>query len=115
MSAKTYAQYGGIILLVLGIVGLFTGNTLIGLNSETLEDVIHLVVGAILVYAGFRAAAQAALWAKIFGVVLLVVGVVGFFNKSIFGFFSQGMGTLDDVVHIIYGVLGVWAGWSKKA
>lgn len=116
MSAKAYALWGGIILLVLGVVGLFAGNTLVGLNSETLEDIIHVVAGVILVWAGYRGgAAQASLWAKVFGVIFLVVGVVGYFSASIFGLFSQGMGTLDNIVHLVYGVLGVWAGWRGKA
>lgn len=114
MSAKAYALWGGVILLVLGIVGFFYGNTFIGLNSELLEDIIHVVAGLLLAWAGYRGgAAQASLWSKIFGVIFLVVGVVGFFSRSIFGLFSVGLGTADNIVHLVYGVLGVWAGWSK--
>jgi uncharacterized membrane protein len=115
MSAKVYALWGGVILLVLGVIGLFAGNTFAGLNSEWLEDAIHLVAGAILAYGGWRGtAAQASSWSKVFGVVFLVVGIVGFLSKNIFGLFpAVGMGTLDNVVHLIYGVVGVWAGWMK--
>ncbi len=116
MSAKAYAMWGGIILLVLGVVGLFTGNTLFGLNSDGLEDVIHIVAGALLAYFGFRGTgAQAASWSKIFGVVFLIVGVVGFFSRPLFGLLPTGLGMMDNVVHLIYGVLGVWAGYSAKA
>ena len=114
MSAKTYALWGGVILLVLGVIGIFTGNSLAGLNSEVLEDVIHIVAGAILAYGGWRGtAAQASMWSKVFGIVFLVVGLVGFFDRNIFGLFSAGLGTIDNVVHLIYGVVGVWAGWMK--
>lgn len=115
MSAKECALWGGVILLLLGIIGLFTGPSLFGfLNSEMLEDVIHIVVGAILGYAGWRGtAAQASMWLKVFGVILLIVGVVGFFNKSIFGLFPTGMGTVDNIVHLIYGIGGVYFGWRK--
>ena len=115
MSAKTYALLGGVILLVLGVIGLFTPcNTLAGLNSEMLEDVIHIVAGAILAYGGWRGtAAQASMWSKVFGVIFLVVGLVGFFDRNIFGLFRVGMGAMDNVVHLIYGVVGVWAGWMK--
>ena len=53
------------------------------------------------------------MWSKVFGVVFLVVGLVGFFNRSIFGLFSVGIGAVVIVVHLIYGVVGVWAGWMK--
>lgn len=116
MSAKTYALWGGVILLVLGIIGLLTDgdNKLVGLNSEVLEDIIHIVVGAILAYGGWRGtAAQTSMWSKVFGVVFLIIGVVGFIDNNIFGLFSVGMGAVDNVVHLIYGALGAWAGWSK--
>jgi len=114
MSAKTYALWGGVILLVLGVIGIFTGNSLAGLNSEVLEDVIHIVAGAILAYGGWRGtAAQASMWSKVFGIVFLVVGLVGFFDRNIFGLFSAGLGTIDNVVHLIYGAAGVYAGWMK--
>ena len=114
MSAKMYALWGGVILLVLGVIGLLTGDSLAGLNSETLEDIIHIVAGAILAYGGWRGtAAQASMWSKVFGVVFLVIGVVGFVDNNIFGLFRVGMGAVDNVVHLIYGVVGVWAGWMK--
>ncbi len=115
MSAKTYAMWGGIILLVLGVLGFFAGNKFIGLNSDRVEDVIHVVAGAILVYFGFRGTdAQAATWAMVFGVIFLVVGVIGFFLPKLFGLLPTGLGTIDNVVHLIYGAVGVWAGRAYK-
>jgi Domain of unknown function (DUF4383) len=116
MSAKECALWGGVILLVLGVIGLFTGNSLIGLNSEMLEDVIHIVAGAILAYFGWRGApAQASMWLKVFGVIFLVVGLLGFFDRSIFGLFTVGMGTFDNIVHLLYGIGGIYFGWKAPA
>ncbi len=116
MSAKECALWGGIVLLVLGVVGLFTGSRVIGLNSEALEDVIHIVAGVILAYAGWRGApAQVTLWLKVFGVVFLIVGLVGFVDRRIFGLFTTGMGVADNVVHLLYGVGGIYFGWKKPA
>jgi multisubunit Na+/H+ antiporter MnhG subunit len=116
MSAKTYALWGGIILLVLGVIGLFARPTFIGLNTEIVETVIHLVAGAILVYGGTRGTdAQAASWAKIFGVLFVLVGIAGFIWPNLFGLFPErGLGAFDNIVHLIYGVLGWWAGSSYK-
>jgi hypothetical protein len=119
MSAKSYAMWGGIILLVLGVLGfVISGNTLFGLNSDPVEDIIHVVAGLILVYFGFRGTdAQAATWAMVFGVIFLVVGVIGFIPgtfKTIFGLLPTGLNVLDNIVHLIYGVVGVWAGRAYK-
>ena len=118
MSAKTYALWGGVILLVLGIIGLLSDgdNRFVGLNSEVLEDIIHIVAGAILAYGGWRGtAAQTSMWSKVFGVIFLVVGLVGFVDNNVFGIFPTGLGAADNVVHLVYGVLGAWAGWKKYA
>jgi hypothetical protein len=114
--AKSYAKWGGIILLVLGVVGLLVGNSFAGLNTELIEDVIHIVAGALLLYAGLRGTdAQAASWSRIFGVVFLLVGVVGFFSKNMFGLLpAVGLSTLDNIVHLAYGVVGLWAARGYK-
>lgn len=120
MSAKSYAMWGGIIFLVIGVLGILniavTNNQFIGiLNSDTLEDLIHLVVGVILVYFGFRGTdAQAATWAQVFGVIFLVVGGVGFFLPKLFGLIPAGLGAIDNIVHLVYGVVGLWAGRAYK-
>lgn len=114
---KTYARWGGIILLVLGVIGLFVGDQFLGvLNTENVEDIIHIVVGAILTWIGFRGTdAQARTWSYVFGVVFLLVGIVGFLDKSLYGLFPKvGLSAVDNIVHLIYGAVGLWAGYSYK-
>ncbi len=112
--AKSYAKWGGIILLVLGVVGLIRALPL-GLNSDIIEDIIHLAAGALLTYAGTRGTdAQAASWSKYFGIIFLVVGVVGFPLKTLFGLLPSGLSTLDNIVHLAYGALGWWASRGYK-
>jgi hypothetical protein len=53
------------------------------------------------------------MWLKVFGVIFLIVGLLGFFDRTIFGLFKAGMGTIDNVVHLIYGVGGIYFGWKK--
>ena len=112
--AKSYAKWGGIILLVLGVIGLFTALPL-GLNSDILEDLIHIVAGALLTYAGMRGTdAQAASWSRIFGIIFLIVGVVGFLSKDMFRLLPGGLDPIDNIVHLAYGVLGWWAARGYK-
>ena len=43
----------------------------------------------------------------ILGLVLTIVGIVGFFNNPVLGIFE--VNTLHNVVHIVSGLAGLWA------
>ena len=52
-------------------------------------------------------------WAKIIGVVFLLVGVLGFImGGSVFGFAVNG---LHNIVHLLTGAIWAWAGFSAGA
>jgi hypothetical protein len=49
-------------------------------------------------------------WAKVIGVVLILVGLLGFFmGGSVFGF---EVNTLHNLVHLITGAIFAWAGFK---
>jgi hypothetical protein len=112
-----YAQVVGVVLLLLGIVGLFVGtgagaNYLWdgGLNSHIIEDIIHLVIGLVLVYVGFMAvdAATLRMVVGVIGIVLLLVAILGFIDARLFGIFNDAPYTMvDNVVHLILGLAAV--------
>lgn len=117
MSAKAYAMWGGIILLVLGVIGLFVGDQFLSIfNTEIVEDLIHLVAGVILVYVAYRGTdAMAASAAQVFGIIFIVVGIVGFFAARLFGLLpAVGLSAWDNILHLLYGVVGLWAGRAYK-
>ncbi len=47
-------------------------------------------------------------YATVLGVVLLLVGLLGFFNNPILGLF--GVNTAQNILHLVAGVLGIWFG-----
>jgi hypothetical protein len=52
-------------------------------------------------------------WAKVIGVILLLVGVLGFFmGGSVFGF---QVNALHNIVHLVTGAIFAWAGFSAGA
>lgn len=53
------------------------------------------------------------LWARILGVVLLLVGILGFFNDPVLGIFDVDL--THNVIHLVTGALFAWAGFSKSA
>lgn len=52
------------------------------------------------------------LWAQVIGIILLLVGILGFFMESpLLGIF--GVNTLHSVVHIVTGLIFIWAGFMS--
>ncbi len=51
-------------------------------------------------------------YAFILGLVLLIVGIWGFFTQSILGIF--GVNTLQSVLHVIAGLFGLYVGTSGE-
>ena len=48
----------------------------------------------------------------ILGVVLVILGVLGFFNNPVLGIFS--VNTLHNIVNLVVGLLAIWAASSSE-
>ncbi len=111
MVIRTYAQILGIVLILVGIVGLLVGEgLLLGiLNSDVVEDIVHILTGGLLAYVGFGrldlGAARSVVAA--FGVVYLLVGILGFILPNLFGLIPSGYTVFDDLLHLVLGVLSL--------
>ena len=111
MVIRTYAQILGIVLILVGIVGLLVGEgLLLGiLNTDVVEDIVHILTGGLLAYVGFGrldlGAARSVVAA--FGVVYLLVGILGFILPNLFGLIPSGYTVFDDLLHLVLGVLSL--------
>ena len=115
MYARTYAQILGVVLLVIGVVGLVLGNqTLLGiLNTDILEDIVHLITGGLLAYVGFGRVDQALIRTVVgvLGIIYLVVGVLGFVVPMIFGLIPHGYTIFDNLLHLALGIVSIALAW----
>jgi hypothetical protein len=113
--ARIYAQILGVVLLVIGVVGLVLGNQiLLGiLNSDIIEDIVHLVTGGLLAYVGFGRVDQALTRTVVgaLGVIYLVVGVLGFVVPMIFGLIPLGYTLFDNLLHLALGIVSIVLAW----
>lgn len=112
-SAKGFAQVNGILTLLLGVLGFVYPN--LGLFTlATNHTYLHLLIAVVSLYFGFgNASADATMmFAKIFGVVYLLLGVLGFLNLGILATF--GLSLWLNVVHILLGAWGAYAGFMNK-
>jgi Domain of unknown function (DUF4383) len=118
--AKTIATLLGVVLLLVGIIGLFTDNFL-GTHLTGAHDAVHLLTGAISLFIGLRASlAGARTFCIVFGLVYLLLGVIGFaLGDGPDRMFNVGtlltLGTMDHVIHILLGVVYLIGGFLTKA
>jgi hypothetical protein len=115
LMARSFAQYVGILLVVLGLVGLLLGQApLLGqLNVEPIVDVVHLVTGLILVFVGFRVAdlGVVRIVDGAVGVLYLLLGLLGFVSTDLFELLLEELTVVDNLIHLVVGALGVAAAW----
>ena len=111
--ARRYARIVGPTVVVIGIVGLILGDQslLDVLNIDIAEDIIHLVTGGLLTYVGFAKTEGSVVRAVVggLGVVYLLVGLVSFAEPNPLGLFPSEYSTLDNLIHLALGVLGIGA------
>jgi hypothetical protein len=113
--ARIYAQIIGVVLILVGLVGLVLGDQVwLGiLNVDILEDVVHLITGGLLAYAGFGRVDQALTRTVVgvLGVIYLVVGVLGFVVPMIFGLIPHGYTLFDNLLHLALGIVSIALAW----
>jgi hypothetical protein len=113
--ARSYAQYVGVLLVVLGLLGLLLGQApLLGqLNVEPIVDVVHLVTGLILVFVGFRVAdlGVVRIVDGAVGALYLLLGLLGFVSTDLFELLLEELTVVDNLIHLVVGALGVAAAW----
>ena len=120
--AKTLCKVAGLIFLVVGLVG-FATPTLMGFHLTPIHNVIHIVTGLIALYLGFAGSYDAAkTFCLIFGVVYLLVAIIGFMAPSTLASILGHGGPMtsaelmpDNVFHLLVGILFLAVGLMRPA
>ena len=108
----------GLVLIALGIVGVIAGTEpLLGLfNLDHIENVIHLLTGTLLTYAGFRSPEpQLRKVVGTLGVLSLGAGILGVFAPNLFGLIPHGYSHWDNLLHLTLGVLAIFFAWIVRS
>jgi hypothetical protein len=78
--ARTVAVAFGAVYVVAGVVGFVLESPLFGLfEVNTLHNIVHIVLGAILLYAA-TSTPVAVMTARGIGALLVLLGILGFFE-----------------------------------
>ncbi len=105
--AKTFALIFGVVFLVVGILGYFP-NPIVGesafFHTDGVHNVVHLVSGVFFLLVAFFAPAYAAIGMMVFGVVYLLVAILGFIGMDpVLGFIY--VNRADNFLHLALGVV----------
>lgn len=111
--AKTLAWVLGVVFVLVAILG-FMGGPLVGegqlFHTNVLHDVFHLVTGLIFILIGWSAPSKAGTAFKVFGVIYLLLAVLGFVMapgreapEALLGLVE--MNFADHILHVILGVV----------
>ena len=120
--AKTIATLFGAIYLLVGILGFIpslggsssmAAGSLFGVASvNVLHNIVHVIIG-LAGLSGGRSEAGAVTFGKTFGVILLVLGLVGFVAPNLFGILPIGGG--DIWIHLVTGAILAYVGFTAAA
>jgi hypothetical protein len=116
--AKTVCKILGVVFLLVGVAG-FVAPRLLGAHLSPAHNVVHIVSGILALYFGFAGSLSAAkIFALIFGVVYLALGILG----MALGTGAERMwmvgplefGQSDHGIHILLGVVFLAGGLFTK-
>jgi hypothetical protein len=118
--AKRICTILGIVFLLVGILG-FVAPNLLGAHLNTPHNLVHIISGALALYLGLAGSLSAArMFCIIFGIVYLLLGIVGFLMGSgpdrmfdVAGILH--LGTMDHIIHIALGIIFLIGGLMTKA
>lgn len=118
---KTFGLLFGIVFLAVGILGFVPGVTkdemLLGIfHVNTAHSVVHIVSGAIFLFASMAGAGAARLWFQIFGLIYAVVAILGFMNPNgpLIGAISNNSATTWLHVVLAVAMLAIGFGTAKQ-
>ena len=114
---KKLAVVFGVILLVVGVLGFVPalapdGKLLSLFLVDPLHNIVHLVTGALGLYAGMASSKTAKMYFQIFGVVYALVAVLGFMvgDGKILGVLV--VNAFDNYLHVLIAVVALYAGFA---
>jgi uncharacterized membrane protein len=111
---KTIVTILGVVFIAVGLLG-FVNNPVLGIFAvDTLHNVIHLLSGALALWAVNKGMGAVTTFAKVFGIVYGLVAILGFLMGSpILGLVTVNMA--DNVLHIVLAVVFLYIGFGGKS
>lgn len=110
--SRTYAAVVGAILLLIGIVGLFTKDLLGMVHFVPAHNIFHIASGVLGLYSGIRGKKLPIAFARVFGIVYTAVAVLGFAHIQQIA--PLELNATYNVIHLLVGLLGLAVGFKSS-
>jgi hypothetical protein len=113
MIAATVSKIMGVVFLLVGILGFFSGHELMGFGVNAAHNIVHLASGALALWAGFNGEKYARMYCLGFGAVYGLVTILGFLNVP-FVIELLNINQADNFLHLAITAVLIFAGLSSK-
>jgi hypothetical protein len=119
---KTAAVLFGIVFILIGILGFVPGVTnnemLLGIfHVNAAHNVVHLLSGAVALFAGMASVGAARIYFRVFGVIYGLVAVLGFMNMGehtmLLGLISNN--DADTWLHVVIAAVSLLLGFMPAS
>lgn len=107
------ARIIGAVLTLVGIIGFFTGGKLLFFDINPLHNSVHLITGALGLFAGFSSIHYAQLYNQWMGVVYLLVTLLGFVAPGLMTNLLA-INLADNLLHLALGIVLAGVGFGVK-
>ena len=119
MNVQKLAKLFGIVFVLIGVLGfvppLAPGGLLLGVfEVNALHNIVHLLTGLVALWAACSAD-KATLYFKVFGVVYLLVTILGFMTGSALAVGLVPVNMADNLLHVVIAVVALYAGFGMKS
>lgn len=114
MNTKTASLLIGVVFILVGVLG-FIPNPIIYdstdaiFHADAVHSMVHIVSGVLFVIIALAAPERASAFMKIFGIVYLVLGILGLIAIGASEGMTQLLGFLhvngpDNILHVVLGI-----------
>lgn len=116
--ARTWALIIGWVFTIVGIIGFFTGPTLLFFQLGILHSAVYLITGLIALFIGYYMVGRySRTFDQVLGIVYAVLTVVGFAVAGVGSAVLLGILPLnlaDNILHLVVAVVSLAAGYLTR-
>lgn len=120
MMLQTIAIIFGIIVLAIGVLGLYPlfapHGLLFGLfHVNNIHNLIHVATGVAAILCGLNSLIASRFFFQVFGVIYAIIAIVGFFygGQSILNVIANNMA--DNWLHTVIAIIALYLGFAYRS